>query len=73
MNDKLAAGRAVYVSDARPATTSTDLLVPGARDEYGVTGAEAEKLLAGYGWEFVATYEGPRYEPSNFWRLVPKK
>jgi hypothetical protein len=73
MNNKLAAGRAVYVSDARPATTSADLLVPGARDEYGVTGAKARELLAGYDREFVATYEGPRYEPSNFWRLVPEK
>jgi len=73
IDDKLAAGRAVYVSDARPATSSTDLLAPGAREEYGVTGAEAEKLLASYEREFVAAYEGPRYEPSNFWRLVPKR
>jgi hypothetical protein len=73
LDGTLATGRAVYVSDARPAATSTDLLVPDARDEYGVTGAEAEKLLAGYDREFVATYEGPRYEPSNFWRLVPKR
>lgn len=73
IDDKLAAGRAVYVSDARPATTSADLLAPGAREEYGVTGAEAEKLLASYEREFVATYEGPRYKPSTFWRLVPKK
>ncbi len=70
---KLAAGRAVYVSDARPATASADLLAPGARDAYDVTGAEAEKLLAPYEREFVATYEGPRYEPSTFWRLVPKE
>lgn len=73
VDDKLAAGRAVYVSDARPKAASADLLTPGARDEYDVTGAEASRLLASYEREFVATYEGPRYEPSTFWRLVPKK
>lgn len=70
---KLAAGRAVYVSDARPVVGSADLLTPGARDRYGVDGEEARKLLAPYDREFVATYEGPRYEPSHFWRLVPRK
>jgi hypothetical protein len=68
----LAAGRAVYVSDARAEVATIDLTAPGAREKYGVTGKEARKLLAGYDRKFVATYEGPRYEPSNFWRLVPK-
>jgi hypothetical protein len=72
LNDALAAGRAIYVSDARAEVTTIDLTAAGAREKYGVTGTEATKLLAGYDRELVATYEGPRYEPSNFWRLVPK-
>ncbi len=72
INAAFAAGRAVYVSDARAEVTTTDLTAPGAREKYAVTGGVARKLLAGYDWEFVATYEGPRYEPSDFWRLVPK-
>ncbi len=70
IDEKLAAGRAVYVSDARPEVATVDVLAPGARDRYSVTGQEARELLAPYEWEFVATYEGPRYEPSHFWRLV---
>jgi hypothetical protein len=73
IENKFAAGRAVYVSDARPVVSTTNLLAPGARDRYSVTGGEARKLLAPYDCELVATYEGPRYEPSTFWRLVPRE
>jgi hypothetical protein len=68
----LAAGHAVYVSDARAEVTTIDLTAPGAREKYAVNGEAARKLLAGYDREFVGTYEGLRYEPSNFWRLIPK-
>ncbi|NIT35852.1 MAG: hypothetical protein GTN49_05030 [candidate division Zixibacteria bacterium] len=70
---KFATGRRVFAGDDRPVFTSIELTVPDAAGKYRVTGGVARRLLAPYEMEYVATYEGPRYEASRFWRLSPKK
>ena|GEM_PF-2550849 len=70
---KFAAGRRVFVGDDRPVFTGTELTIPDALERFRVTGGVGRRLLAPYEMEYVATYEGPRYGASRFWRLVPKK
>ncbi len=70
---KFAAGRRVFVGDDRPVFTSTELTMPATLEGYRVTGDIGRRLLAPYEMRYVATYEGPRYGASRFWRLAPKK
>jgi hypothetical protein len=72
VDETLAAGRAVYVSDARSAAGSADVIGAGGPGEYDVTGEAAAELLASYRLEYATTYHGPRYAPSRFWRLLPR-
>jgi hypothetical protein len=72
VDGKIAAGHAVFLTDARPAVMAGEGFGFGASPALGETNELAADVLRPYAREYVGTYRGRRYRPSTFWKLYPR-